>query len=47
MVVELLVALVVEAVDGCFLDGPVRPFDLPVCPRALGLVRRWSISSWR
>src|ERR1700690_2118795 len=37
MVAELLVALVVEAVDRCFLDGPVHPFDLTVCPRVLGL----------
>lgn len=29
--------LVVEAVDRCFLDGPVHPFDLAVCPRVLGL----------
>ena len=30
---ELVVAFVVEAFDGCLLDGPVHPLDLTVGPR--------------
>jgi hypothetical protein len=33
---QLIVGLVVEAFDGCFLDCPVHPFDLAVGPRMLG-----------
>jgi hypothetical protein len=30
---ELVVGVVVEALDGCFLDSPVHAFDLAVGPR--------------
>ena len=29
---QLVVGLVVEALDGCFLDGPVHPLDLAIGP---------------
>jgi len=35
--VELLVAVIVVAFDGAFLDRPVHPFDLPVGPGMLHL----------
>ena len=34
---KLLMALVVEALDCGFLDGPVHPLDLPIRPRMLRL----------
>lgn len=34
---QLVVVLVVEAFDGCFLDRPVHPLDLAVGPGVLGL----------
>ena len=34
---ELVVAVVVVAFDGCFLDRPVHPFDLAVGPRMVRL----------
>ncbi len=34
---ELLVAIVVVAFDGGFLDGAVHPLDLTVCPWMLDL----------
>lgn len=37
MVTELLMAAVVEAMDGGFLDGPTHALDLAVGPRMLGL----------
>ena len=39
MPAELVMALVVEALDGRLLDGPVHPLDLTVGPRMLGLGR--------
>src|ERR1700746_2646948 len=41
---ELLVVIVVEAVNGSFLDGPVHALDLPLVQECLGFVRRWSMS---
>src|SRR5262252_5052378 len=37
MLPELVVSLVVVAVDSRFLDGPVHPLDLTVGPRMVGL----------
>ncbi len=37
MILELLVAVVVVAPDGGFLDGAVHPFDLTIGPRVIGL----------
>ena len=37
MLAEVLVGFVVEAFDGCFLEGPVHAFDLVVVPRMFGL----------
>ena len=33
MSAQLIVLVVVEALDGCVLDGPVHPLDLTVRPR--------------
>ena len=37
VLVELLVALVVVAFDGCFLEGAVHPLDLTIGPRMVRL----------
>lgn len=37
MLPELVVSLVVIAVDSRFLDGPIHPLDLTVGPRMVGL----------
>lgn len=34
---QLVVGLVVEALERCVLDGPVHPFDLAVRPWVFGL----------
>jgi hypothetical protein len=34
---QLVMALVVEAFDGRFLDGAVHPLNLPVSPWVVGL----------
>jgi hypothetical protein len=36
---QLVVGLVVEALDGCFLDGPVHPLDLAIGPGMPGFSR--------
>lgn len=41
---ELVVAFVVEAFDGHFLDGLVHPVDVTIGPGWLGLVSRCSMS---
>lgn len=40
---QLIVAYVVEAFDGRFLDGPVHPLDLTVVHGWLGLASRCSM----
>ena len=40
---KLTVALMVEAPDGCVLDGSVHSFDLSVGPWVLYLGGRWSM----
>lgn len=52
VVTELVVDLIVEALDGCFLDRPVHAFDLALCPRMLGLREplidiSFSASAWK
>ena len=32
MLGELLMAVIMKALDGCFFDGPVHPLDLPIGP---------------
>ena len=34
---ELLVIVVMEALDGSFFDGPIHSLNLSVCPRMLNL----------
>ena len=37
MCAQLIVAVVVKALDGCFLDSAVHSLDLAVGPRVVGL----------
>ena len=34
---QLLMVVIMEAFDGCFLDRPVHSLDLTICPRVLWL----------